>query len=396
MIQAAPAPKQIKEEFQKRFEARMPKAINKASMARLLDGLTGVIRTQNFNDGEGVSVNISAGSALSVARSVFEARMAKLADDSQEKTQLKEALSLLNKAFANLGDKAEALEITLKASDEVLGGLEQALTKFMPTKSKNKPEQAEELKLINQLIKDAEFYSIDSSTTKLDVNKFQSFLTKSLKENSAMLSNETKIKVLEQIKDTRLFASAFSSFGVLPQLMNASKTLLPDEENKDLAEQLAQGKFSSIELKDREAVTELLKETVDAYGENCKTMDPEAALKKALGETKLSNKLDALNDNQKIFFNHLVSKYQDLKASEPNEWVAKLTESLPSLIVPGIIGAIFAYVFGFSANLGAVGAAAMSFLGSLNNDSSPAAIQQVQTKQAPPRAQQKLPTQTDA
>lgn len=93
----------------------------------------------------------------------------------------------------------------------------------------------------------------------------------------------------------------------------------------------------------------------------------------------------SLDDHQKIYMEHLLTQAEDIEKNSTgiNALLGKAMESLPSLIMPAVIGAIAGYLMGGMEMVGGIGAVAISVIGGLDGISSDDAPEE-KVQQAPP------------
>jgi uncharacterized protein with gpF-like domain len=93
----------------------------------------------------------------------------------------------------------------------------------------------------------------------------------------------------------------------------------------------------------------------------------------------------SLDDNQRIYMEHLLTQAENIEKNSTgiNALLGKAMESLPSLIMPAVLGAIAGYLMGGMEMLGGIGAVAISVIGGLDGISSDDDPKD-KVKQAPP------------
>jgi hypothetical protein len=354
------SPTEIREKLKTAFINHVGSRSNQTSLNSLLDyigNLTKLADAGKLTIGDAEKTPCAPETVLAAARNTFIALREKPGANTEA---IAAAEARLDKAFAKQFP-AKLLQASLKASEPFYDTLLKALTIEVSGTNENPG-------LIANLVKQAEATAGDN------LDAFGNNLRELLDENKTQLSNLDIDAVKSDIEVLRLESSAYFGLEARPELMSVEKHLA-----------IAEGTSTEcLELKDKKAVVNLILEARKSIDSSSEDKRGQAIAKE---QATLVQKLSDMSDSQRLYFRELTSRYKDLKASEPNQWIAKLTESLPNLIVPSIIGAVFAYVFGFSANLGAMGAAAMSILGSLASDSG-ASDAQVQPKQKAPVPEQ--------
>lgn len=351
--------------LQTHFEKRLEAGVNASSVNELVSYVGKFIQKGASWVQDDVKHEFSPQMVLLAARNAFLAKQDKA--EAAQKGILGQGLSTLEKAFADK-NLANVLKLSLETSAESYGVIQKSLVGIygkVEHAVKGSPTLDEQQALIQQSINRAEIKAHNYETKMVDPKIFAQELSQLLEKNVSQLTKEGVAAMKGSIDSLGLAVNAFGLFEALPNSQNISGHLKYNQpsEGEALEAEFKQGKFGKIDLEDRKTVLNIFEDIVAAYESNINSgkMTEDKAL--ALAHSQLLPKLGALNDKQIAYFKQLSSQYTELKAKQPSEWLSHLTSSLPGLVMPGIIGAVIACIFGFSGGLGAIGLAALSFLG---------------------------------
>ncbi len=347
------------------FKGRLEAGVNTSSVDELVSYIGKFIKEGATWVNEGVKHEFSPQMILEAAKNAFMAKQGKT-EDAQQKALLMKGLNTLEKAFADK-NLANVLQLSLEASAESYGIIRDSLIEIHSRVSQDKegsPSVEQQRSLMQGLINQAEIAAHNYETKTTDPEIFARELSKSLNENISKLTHGGVKAMKESIDSLGLAVNSFALFEALPNSQNISGHLkYGDQVNgKAYEAEFKQGDFHSIKLGERKEVFNIFQDIVANYEANISSgkMTEEQALAQA--HSKLLPQLGSLKDEQIAYFKHLSSQYTELKTKQPDEWLSHLTQSLPGLVLPSIMGAVIAYVFGLSAELGAIGFAALSFL----------------------------------
>lgn len=333
MIQATPlSPIQARTKLEKAFIDHIGDDVSQASLNSLVDFIGNTIRLGHVQYNNGEQIACAPATVLAAAKNAFEA----LSNVEGSQDLINSTKTNLDKAYAETHG-ARILQASLKSSEPLLNEIVTQLAKVNATGENSNPN------LLQNLVAQAEISAGD------DVKLFGEHLGALLKEESANLTEDDVKQAMDAIDTLKLEVSAYAAFETAPELKDVVR-FLGEQEGVTTKE---------MEVTDKKVVVDLIKEaqkTIESAG-------PSQEGQRVNAKTKLTRELGKLSDKQKLYFKELTGKYTELKASEPSEWITKITESLPGLVVPGIIGVMIASIFGFSGGAGAMLAAAVSFLG---------------------------------
>lgn len=165
----------------------------------------------------------------------------------------------------------------------------------------------------------------------------------------------------EKINDASAISFTFaktSSHGLreLPQILDSEKLKEGDKSTFDkLMNSFKNGDYSALSADEKAKVLDLISHISENAGKE---------------SIALELKKEGLSFNEKAYYEHLRKEASEISnnGSSVADLISNLTNKLPDLLMPAIIGAVIGYLMGGMEMMGAFGAGAISLLGSSTGD----------------------------
>lgn len=362
MTPATQTPIQIRDGLQDVLKAKLERGVSATNLTDILNHIGKWIQ-YGVQDKDGNRYEASVSTILSATRNAFMAKMGLQEEDSSEHTLLKTSLERIEKAFSG-EERSQSLSLALNMAIKPLDQITETLNSLEGLPAESKLTKDEQNALIQKLIIDAE----------LDPENFVEGLTESLNKEKANLSQEGVRAIIEATQTLKAHASLFTSFDTTGGFVKFADTVAfqDDTQGQKYLKLFSEGKFEgNISAEDQEAVAKVLKDVQETYEKNVESKGEAKAASDA--RDLLIKNFAKLNDAQRAYFKHVAGTYTKLKESEPSEILTKLMKSIPNIVVPGVIGAVIAAIFGFSSTVGVGAAIAVSLLGGLGEKPKPPA-----------------------